>query len=91
MSHVYRVVASPVLIPDDRDFGVKIVKLDGEEVLLVPCQFLPIMVERRIETSDLFYALVYTDPRSIEKILKWDHRQIVKSLQGLRVILGLRE
>ena len=87
MSRVYRVVASPDIIPDDRNFGARLARQNGEIVLLLPQILLPLLVDRLVETSDLFYALVTTDPRVVEKALGWEHHQIVKSRRGLRAIL----
>lgn len=91
MPRIYRVVASPDIIPDDRNFGAKLERRNGERVLLVPYILLPLLVDRVVEKSDLFYALIRTDPRAVEKVLKWEHRQIVKSLKGLRILLGIQE
>ncbi|GEM_PF-3399180 len=87
MSRVYRVVASPDLMPDDRDFGVQLKSQNGEVVLLVPQKLLPLLVDRVIERSDMFYALVLTDPRAVAKQLNWTIHQVAKSLKGLGEIL----
>lgn len=87
MSRAYRVVASPDRILDDRDFGAMLVRKDGETVLCVPIMLLPLLVDRVINTSDLFYALVLTDPRAVAKYLDWSLDQVAKALRGLRAVL----
>ncbi len=91
MTRVYRVVTTPELLPDDRNFGAQIARRDGQVVLLVPQPLLPLLVERRIERSDLFYALVLTDPRAVAKQLGWSLGQVVKSLKGLQGMLYPKE
>jgi hypothetical protein len=87
MSRGYRVVASPERFPDDRDFGAKLVYQGEEIVLLVPQKLLILLVERVVNTSDVFYALVLTDPRAVATQLGWTLGQVTKSFRGLKVVL----
>jgi hypothetical protein len=87
MPRGYRVVASPERFPDDRDFGAKLAYQGGEIVLLVPQDLLPLLVERVINESEMFYALVMTDPRAVASQLGWSLTQVAKSFRGLKVVL----
>lgn len=89
MPRAYRVVASPDVLPDDRDFGAKLERRKNKAtILLVPQALLPLLVERVVETSDLLYALVLTDPRAVAKQLNWSLPQVAKALRGLREVLN---
>jgi len=79
MVHVHRVTASPDLIPDDRNFGARLEK----DALVLPEVFLPLLVDFKIETSDLFYALVLTNPRAVAVALGWTLEQVAKARKGL--------
>jgi hypothetical protein len=81
------VVTSPDRFPDDRDFGATLAYEGEEVVLLVPQKLLPLLVERVVNTSDLFYALILTDPRAVAKQLGWTIHQVTKSFRGLKSVL----
>lgn len=87
MPRGYRVVATPERFPDDRDFGAKLAYEGEEIVLLVPQKLLPLLVERVINESEMFYALVMTDPRAVARQLDWSLTQVAKSFRGLKVVL----
>ena len=87
MSRGYRVVVTPDRFPDDRDFGATLAYEGEEIVLLVPQELLSLLVERVINESGMFYALVATDPRAVAKQLGWTVQQVAKSFRGLKVVL----
>ncbi|MCE9586635.1 hypothetical protein K8R04_04995 [Candidatus Uhrbacteria bacterium] len=76
---MHRVATSPDLIPDDRNFGARLEK----DVLILPELFLPLLVEYKIETSELFYALTLTESRAVARALGWELEQVVKARRGL--------
>lgn len=79
MSRAIPLKTRPGLIPDDRNFGA--IVENGE--LFVPEKLLPLIVEFRIASSDLLYALVLTDPRSVADALGWTLEQVSKARKGL--------
>ncbi len=84
MSITRRVTTSPDLIPDDRNFGARL----EADALVLPQILLPLLVERVIETDDLFYALILTDPRALAAALGWSIDQVRKAKVGLAEMTG---
>ena len=87
MPRGYRVVATPERFPDDRDFGAKLAYEGEEIVLLVPQKLLPLLVDRVINESEMFYALVMTDPRAVASQMGWSLTEVAKSFRGLKSVL----
>jgi hypothetical protein len=88
VDRAFRVVGSREITPDERDFGVRFKKAGSnghvEYVLEVPHVLTPLLAEREVKDTKLFFALLLTDVPAVARALNWTAVQVIKARAGLQ-------